>query len=71
MAFNNMKAELTRNGVTYAQVAAFLEMTPNNFSLKMNEKIPLTVSEATKIRDEFFPSATLDYLCESGAKAHL
>ena len=46
-------------------------MTPNNFSLKMNEKIPLTVSEATKIRDEFFPSATLDYLCESDAKAHL
>ncbi|OUN47347.1 hypothetical protein B5G20_05110 [Collinsella sp. An7] len=65
MAYQNIKAELKRCGVSYAKVSELLDMSVNNVSLKMNERIPLTVSEAKKIRDAFFPDASLEYLLES------
>ena len=51
MSYRNLKAELTRDGITYEQVGNFLDMTSNNFGLKVAEKVPFTVS--------------IDYLCET------
>ncbi len=65
MSFNNMKAELRRWGITQRQVAESLEMSENNFGLKINERIPMTVDEAKFIRDKWMPQARLDYLLES------
>ena len=65
MAYQNIKAELKRCGVSYTKVSELLDMSVNNVSLKMNERVPLTVSEAKKIRDAFFPDANLEYLLES------
>lgn len=65
MAYKNIKAELKRCGASYAMVSKLLEMSVNNVSLKMNERIPLTVNEAKKIRAAFFPDASLEYLLES------
>lgn len=62
MSYQNMKAEMRRFGVTQGDIAAFLKMSTNNVSLKINGKVPFTVDEALKIRDRFFPNATLDYL---------
>lgn len=65
MAYQNLKAELRRYGVSYTKVAELLGMSINNFSLKANERIPMTVEEAKKIRDAFCPDANLDYLLAS------
>lgn len=65
MPYQNIKAELKRCGVNYSKVSEMLGMSVNNVSLKMNERIPLTVTEAKKIRDAFFPDASLEYLLES------
>lgn len=65
MAYQNLKAELRRYSVSYAKVAELLGMSINNFSLKANERIPMTVEEAKKIRDAFCPDANLDYLLAS------
>lgn len=65
MSFNNMKAELRRWGITQRQVAESLGMSENNFGLKINERIPMTVEEAKSIRDTWMPKAQLDYLLES------
>ena len=62
--YQNLKAELTREGVSQAQVAAYLGMSTNNFNLKMNGRVPFTVPEITEIREVFVPEATLDYLLE-------
>lgn len=62
MSYQNLKAEMRRIGVTQGDVADFLSMSTNNVSLKINGKVPFTVDEALKIRDRFFPDATLDYL---------
>lgn len=65
MAYQNLKAELKRFSVSYGQVAEVLCMSTNNLSMKVNERIPMTVEEAKKIRDEFCPDADLDYLLTS------
>lgn len=65
MAYRNLKAEFVKYGIVQRQVAQFLGMSLNNFSLKLAEKVPFTVNEIKRIRNEFFPDATLDYLLES------
>ena len=65
MAYQNLKAELKRYGLSYSMVADLLGMSLNNFSLKANERIPMTVDEAKAIRDKFCPDADLDYLLAS------
>ena len=62
MSYQNLKAEMKRIGVTQGDIAEFLSMSTNNVSLKINGKVPFTVDEAWKIRERFFPDATLDYL---------
>ena len=65
MALQNLKAEMRRKGITQAQVAKSLGMSENNFCLKCNERIPMTVDEAKAIRDRFMPEFRLDYLIAS------
>lgn len=64
MSYQNLKAELKRNGYTYATVSSFLGMSSNNLSMKMNGKVPFTVDEVKKIRNKFCPDASLDYLLD-------
>ena len=65
MTYMNLKAEMVERGITQLNAADLLGMTTNNFSMKVREKVPFTVEEMKKLRDEFFPVAQLDYLCES------
>ena len=65
MAYQNMKAEMKRHRVTQGQVADYLGMSENNFGLKINERVSMTVDEAKAIQKKFFPLANLDYLLES------
>ena len=65
MAYRNLKAEFVKHGIVQREVAQFLGMSLNNFSLKLGEKVPFTVEEVKRIRDRFAPGATLDYLLES------
>lgn len=67
MSYQNIKAEMRREGITQENIATFLGMSTNNLSLKLNGKVAFTVPEAVAIRDKFFPDATLDYLL---ANAH-
>lgn len=65
MAYQNMKAEMKRYSITQSQVADLLGMSTNNVSLKINERIPMTVEEAKEIQQKFLPHANLDYLLTS------
>ena len=69
MALQNLKAEMRRKGITQAQVAKSLGMSENNFCLKCNERIPMTVDEAKAIRERFMPEFRLDYLLASDSDA--
>lgn len=65
MAYQNMKAEMKRYSITQSQVADLLGMSTNNVSLKINERIPMTVEEAKEIQQKFLSHASLDYLLAS------
>ena len=65
MTLANMKKALDERGITQRQVAESMDMTENNFSLKINERIPMTVDEAKFIQRTYFEGNTLDYLLES------
>lgn len=65
MAYQNIKAGLKRFGVSYSMVAELLGMSVNNVSMKINERIPMTVDEIKRIRQAFFPDASLEYLLVS------
>lgn len=64
MSYQNLKAEMKRNGLTNKDLSEFLDMSVNNFSLKLNGGVVLTVPEAMAIKKEFFPDADLEYLLE-------
>ena len=66
MSYQNMKAELKRAGASYEDVSSLLGMSMNNFSLKINGRVPMTVEEAKAIRAAFCRDATLDYLLANG-----
>lgn len=62
----NLKSELVRVGVSQAQVAAHLGISPTSLNAKINGHVPFFVPEVTEMRDVFMPEATLDFLltCE-------
>jgi len=53
---------MARAGITQTEIAEFLGMSFNNFNLKMNGKVGLSLSEVIAIKDAFFPDETIDYL---------
>ncbi|MEZ3496092.1 MAG: XRE family transcriptional regulator [Lachnospiraceae bacterium] len=61
----NLKAEISRNGVSYFDIATAINKTDRCIRDKLNEKYEFTLSEATKIRNKFFPGMTLEYLFAS------
>lgn len=65
MTYANMQAEFKREGITQRQVAKSMGMSENNLSMKLNEKVPMTVDEAKFINSKFLPRVKLDYLLES------
>ena len=48
--YRNLEAEIVRKGASRKEVAAFLGCTVSTLSLKMTEKTPFTLPEATKIK---------------------
>ena len=58
----NLKAELARQGVSQHEVAQFLGIADKSMSAKMRGRTPFKANELVRIRDEFAPDATLDYL---------
>lgn len=60
--YKNLKAELARNNKNQGSIAKILGISEKQVSFKINGISDFTTSEATKIRDELFPSLALDYL---------
>lgn len=65
MSLSNMKAELKRFGITQREVADYLGMSENNFGLKINEKVSMTIDEAKAIHKHFLPTVEFEYLLQS------
>lgn len=58
----NLKAEMVRNDVKPAQIAEFLNRRYATIIDKLNGHYDFTFKEALKIKNEFFPNLSLEYL---------
>ena len=65
MTFANMRKAIDERGITQRQITESMDMSENNFSLKVNERIPMTVEEAKFFQRTWLKDNTLDYLLES------
>lgn len=62
MAYPNLAAELTRNGITQEQAAKSINKTPETFSRWMTGKNRIPLNIAFELRDKLFPNVSVDYL---------
>lgn len=64
MTYRNLRAEMARNGVTIGEVAQMLNVRFATVSDKMHGRSRFYFDEASKIKTEFFPECSLEYLFE-------
>lgn len=60
--YKNLEAEFKRNGLTRTKIAAVLNLHVSTLSNKLTKNDRLKLCEAVKIKNEFFPDLTLEYL---------
>ena len=60
--FPNLDAEMARHRITQGTLASVINVTPSTMSLKLKGKAPITLDEATKIRDAINKELSLEYL---------
>ena len=61
--YNNLNAEFVRINVRpYVGVSQALECSERVARNRLNGQTPFTVNEATKIKEKYFPTMTIDYL---------
>jgi len=63
--YPNLRAEMARKNIKATVVAEVLGISYDTMSNKMTGKSDFTRAEIFKIRDEFFPNLTLEYLFET------
>lgn len=61
--YQNLKAEMTRYGVSNSDLASCLSINPQTVSNRINGNgAEFNFGECVKIRDTYFPSMRLEYL---------
>lgn len=60
--YSNLKAEMARKGISQKEIAMFLHIHENSMSSKINGYSPISIEEAFKIRNKYFPNFDLQYL---------
>lgn len=63
--YPNLKAEMARYSLTYAQVAAVVGRPSSWLDVKLRGKGYISIQEAILIRDALFPKMALEYLFSS------
>lgn len=67
--YPNLEAEMARIRVTQNTMADCIDVTPTTLSLKINGKAGIYLSECMKLRDNFFPTCSIDYLFSTNEMA--
>lgn len=60
--YRNLLAEMARKDITKKQIAKLLKVRDATISDKINGKYSFKLDEAFKIKKEFFPQLSIEYL---------
>jgi len=63
--YKNLLAEMSRSGVSKEDIAKCLGLAGSTIWARFRGEPAFTVVEAVKIKNEFFPNLTLDYLFDT------
>ena len=62
MAYDNLLAEMKRSHKRQKDLSDLLNKNPSNVYRMLHQKSKVTLDEAFKVRDEWFPELTIEYL---------
>lgn len=62
--YRNLLAEMARKNITKKEIANFLDLRVATICDKINGKYSFKLDEAFKIKKEFFPQLSVEYLFE-------
>lgn len=62
--YKNLEAEMVRKGITRQDVADLIEVSYNTARNKINGNNQFLLDEAYKVKKEFFPELSFEYLFE-------
>ena len=65
---NNLKAEMTRSGVTVGDLCKTIKKSDRAVRGKISEEYDFTFPESRAIRDAHFPGFSLEYLFSSSTE---
>lgn len=60
--YPNLELEMKKSKIKRKDIAELLDMRPATITEKLNGKTSVSVIEAAKIQDSFFPDYSIDYL---------
>ena len=66
--FPNLRAEMARKGLSVNEIASRIGCTSKTFRNKLSGKSEFTRAEVFKIRNEFFPNLSIEYLFQNDQK---
>jgi transcriptional regulator with XRE-family HTH domain len=62
IVFSNLRAEMARKGITIQRIADALDVNRDTAARKLSRRSPITLSDASIIRNRLFPGLSLHYL---------
>lgn len=65
IAYQNLRAEMGRNNIGICEMAKDLSCNRDTLSRKLSRKSPITLEEAFKIQQRFFPDLDINYLFDT------
>ncbi|UZW13234.1 helix-turn-helix transcriptional regulator [Clostridium pasteurianum] len=67
--FNNLLAEMARNKITKQELAVYLGVSEKTIRNYINGSTKISWLDTLRIKNNYFPSLSLEYLFESDAEA--
>lgn len=68
VAYNNLRAEMARKGITLQEIAQECNYNRDTLARWLSQKSDISLHDALKIQETFFPNLDIRYLFEKNGR---